>query len=205
MIVLGLTGSIGMGKTTAANQLRSLGVPVHDADATVHRLQAKGGAAVTVIEDAFHGVVFGGEVDRGRLGARVFGNSQALTQLENILHPLVRQEEQRFLRRQRRMRRQVVALDIPLLLETQGDKRVDAVVVVTCPAFLQEQRVMRRHGMTHGKLLEIRRRQMNDADKRRRATVIVQTGIGRRASLRSLIKAVTALRAAPGKPHRSGL
>ena len=196
MIVLGLTGSIGMGKTTAANQLRSLGVPVHDADATVHRLQAKGGAAVTVIEDAFHGVVFGGEVDRGRLGARVFGNSQALTQLENILHPL---------RRQRRMRRQVVALDIPLLLETQGDKRVDAVVVVTCPAFLQEQRVMRRHGMTHGKLLEIRRRQMNDADKRRRATVIVQTGIGRRASLRSLIKAVTALRAAPGKPHRSGL
>jgi dephospho-CoA kinase len=201
MIILGLTGSIGMGKTSAANQLRSLGIPVHDADNAVHRLLKKGGTAVPLVEKAFPGVVFGGVVERTRLGARVFGDPQALKVLENILHPLVRAEERKFLQRANRQGKKIVALDIPLLFETHGDKRVDAVAVVTCPAFLQEQRVMARHGMTHGKLEVIRDRQMSDSEKRRRADFIIPTGSGRRRTLRMLQAAVAALRLV--KPRRS--
>ncbi|OIR00758.1 dephospho-CoA kinase [mine drainage metagenome] len=194
MIILGLTGSIGMGKTTAANLLRRLKVPVHDADDVVHRLLAKGGAAVPLIEAAFPHTVWGGAVDRPRLAARVFGDDHALKTLEAILHPMVRREELAFLRRQRRRRRPVVALDIPLLFETHGEDRCDAVAVVSCPAFLQEQRVMARHGMTHAKLAVIRRRQMADHEKRRRADFVLPTGLGRRLTLRKLRAVLARLR-----------
>ena len=196
MIILGLTGSIGMGKTTAANQLRALGIPVHDADAVVHRLLEKGGAGVPLVAEAFPGVVFGGEVERSRLGARVFGDKASLKRLEEILHPLVRKEERRFLQQARRQRHTVVALDVPLLFETKGEGRVDAVAVLSCPAFLQEQRVMARHGMTHGKLENIRHRQLADFEKRRRADFVIPTGAGRRLSLRKLAKAIATLKAA---------
>ena len=186
MIILGLTGSIGMGKTTAANQLRALGIPVHDADEVVHRLLEKHGVAVPLIKEAFPGVVFGGEVERPRLAARVFGDDVALKKLEDILHPLVREEERRFVQRARRRRLPLVALDVPLLFETGSEKRCDCVAVVSCPAFLQEQRVMARHGMTQGKLEVIRTRQMSDWEKRVRADVIIPSGAGRRTSLRKL-------------------
>lgn len=201
MIILGLTGSIGMGKSTAANMVRALGIPVHDADDVVHRLTSKGGKAVSLIEAAFPHTVWGGAVDRARLGARVFPDKQALKLLESILHPLVHEEERRFLQRCRRQRKKVVALDIPLLFETHGEGRCDAVAVLSCPAFLQEQRVMARHGMTHNKLEVIRHRQMSDWDKRRRADFVIPTGSGRRKTLVKIKAAVAALKLA--RPKRS--
>jgi dephospho-CoA kinase len=182
-----------MGKSTAARQMRALGIPVHDADAAVHRLLAKGGAAVGPIGRAFPQVIRDGAVDRGRLGARVFGDDAALGRLERILHPLVRRQERRFLQNARRRRLAVVALDIPLLFEVKGDSRVDAVVVVSCPAFLQEQRVLVRPGMTAEKLAAIRGRQMPDWEKRRRADIIIPTGAGRRLALRKLRLALAGL------------
>jgi dephospho-CoA kinase len=199
MIILGLTGSIGMGKSTAASMLRSLGIPVHDADDVVHRLLAKGGKAVPLVEEAFPQTVWGGAVDRPRLAARVFSDKAGLKTLESILHPLVQQEERRFLQRQRRLRRKIVALDIPLLFETGGDKRCVAVAVLTCPAFLQEQRVMARHGMTHNKLDVIRDRQMSDTKKRRRADFIVPTGMGRHLTLVKIKRALLDLQRKAGK------
>lgn len=199
MVILGLTGSIGMGKSTAASQLRRLGVAVHDADATVHRLLARGGRAVPAIAAAFAGVVRDGAVDRQALGARVFGDRPALRRLEAILHPLVRAEEVAFLARAARHRRHLVALDIPLLFESGGQRRCDAVAVVTAPAFLQSQRVLRRPGMTVEKLRAIRAQQMPDAAKRRRADVVIPTGLGYRQSLRRLIQMVTVLRDRSGR------
>lgn len=194
MIILGLTGSIGMGKSTAARQLRRLGVPVYDADAAVHRLLVKGGAAVGAIERAFPQVICDGAVDRRRLGARVFGDAAGLACLEAILHPLVRRQERQFVERARRRRLRIVALDVPLLFEAGGAGRVDAVAVVTCPAFLQKQRVLARPGMTSGKLAAIVGHQMPDWQKRRRADFIIPTGIGFRPALRKLQSAVTLLR-----------
>ncbi len=201
MIILGLTGSIGMGKSTAARQLRRLGFPVHDADAVVHRLLARGGAAVTAIAAAFPGVVRDGVVDRRALGARVFGDPVSLRRLEAILHPLVRQAEHAFLARARRQRRRLVVLDIPLLFETGGQARCDAVAVVSAPPFVQARRVLARPGMTAERLEAIRRSQMADVDKRRRADVIIPTGLGYRPALRALVEVTAALltlpRAAP--------
>ncbi len=193
MIVLGLTGSIGMGKTTAAGQLRALGVAVHDADAVVHRLMAKGGPAVGPIARAFPQAVRDGTIDRGRLGAEVFGNDVALARLEAILHPLVRGRERCFLQRARRRRLRLVALDVPLLFETGAAGRVDTVAVVTCPAFLQRQRVLARPGMTPDKLAAILARQMPAWQKRRHADVVIPTGSGRRLALRKLLEAVKLL------------
>ncbi|HVJ42656.1 MAG TPA: dephospho-CoA kinase [Dongiaceae bacterium] len=180
MIVLGLTGSIGMGKSTAARMFRRLGIPVHDADATVHRLLGKGGAAVPIIAKAFPGTVVAGRVDRPALGAKVFGHPAELRRLEQILHPLVQAETRRFLRRQQARRRKVVVLDIPLLYETGGEKRCDAVIVVTAPRFVQRARVLVRPRMTPERLAEIERQQMPDAEKRRRADFVVETGHGYR-------------------------
>src|SRR5258707_11871345 len=137
MMILGLTGSIGMGKSTAASLLRRLGVPVHDADAAVHRLQAKGGAAVAPIAAAFPDAVKEGKVDRQALGRIVFGDKAALKKLETILHPLVRREEQKFLARARAHRLRLVALDIPLLFETHAEQRCDHVMVVSAPRRVQ--------------------------------------------------------------------
>lgn len=194
MVILGLTGSIGMGKTTAANMLRRLGVPVHDADATVHRLLGRGGAAVPLVEAAFPGVVRDGAVDRAALGRRVFDDPEALRRLEAILHPLVRRAERRFLARSAAARVPIVVLDIPLLFETGAERRCDATIVVTAPRFVQRARVLRRPGMTAARLAAIEARQMPDAEKRRRADFIVRTGRDRRATLRALIRIVRLMR-----------
>lgn len=186
MRVLGLTGSIGMGKSTAAAALRREGVPVHDADAAVHRLLGRGGAAVAAVEAAFPGVTGDGAVDRQALGRRVFGDPAALARLEAILHPLVQRATRRFLARARRARRPLAVLDIPLLFETGGDRRCDAVIVVSAPRFVQRARVLKRRGMTPDRLAGIEGRQMPDAQKRRRADVVVPTGLDRRTALRAL-------------------
>jgi len=197
MKILGLTGSIGMGKSTAAALVRRLGVPVHDADATVHRLLARGGAAVAQIETAFPGVVREGAVDRQELGRRVCGQPAELRCLEAILHPLVRRAETAFLKRHRRYGTPLVVLDIPLLFETGGDRRCDAVAVVSCPAFLQAQRVLRRPGMTDARLAAIRAQQMSDQEKRRRADFVLPSGAGKAPVLRGLKRIVTVLRQTP--------
>jgi len=182
VIVLGLTGSIGMGKSTAASALRQMGVPVHDADASVHCLMNHGGAAVGFIEAAFPGTALNGAIDRNELGRRVYADPAELKRLEAILHPMVRVQEQIFLKTCRRKRVPVAVLDIPLLYETGGEKRCDAIIVVTAPKFLQDQRVLKRPGMSRQRLEEILSKQMPDAEKRKRADFVVQTGLGKRAS-----------------------
>jgi len=194
VIVLGLTGSIGMGKTAAAEAFRRLGVPVHDADRAVHDLLGPGGAAVAAVDAAFPGVVRDGAVDRAALGRRVFGDDAALARLEALLHPLVRKSERRFLRTAARHRRPLVVLDIPLLFETGAERRCDAVVVVSAPPFVQAQRVLRRPGMTRTRLQSILDRQVSDAEKRRRADFVVPTGIGHRFTLRAIKKIVRVAR-----------
>jgi dephospho-CoA kinase len=186
MKVIGLTGSIGMGKTTAAHLFRRRGVPVYDADRAVHGLSAKGGRAVPAIARAFPGVVMDGAVDRKKLGALVFQDGKALKKLESILHPLVAEQRQAFLRRMRARRERVVVLDIPLLFETGNERLADVIVVVSAPAFLQTARVMRRPGMSAEKLAGILSHQMADGDKRRRADLVVRTGAGKRAALRQI-------------------
>lgn len=193
MIVLGLTGSIGMGKSTATTTFRRLGIPVFDADAAVHRLQARGGRAVAPIGAAFPGSVAHGRLDREALRRAVLGDPTALKRLERIVHPLVRDEERRFLARARREGRRLVVLDVPLLLETGGDKRVDQVVVVSAPAAVQAVRVLRRPGMTAERLASIRARQMPDAQKRRRADVVVPTGLSRRFAQATIVRLVRRL------------
>ncbi|HVM85467.1 MAG TPA: dephospho-CoA kinase [Candidatus Binatia bacterium] len=194
MIILGLTGSIGMGKSTAATVLSQMGIAVHDADRNVHRLMAKGGAAVERIAAAFPGVVKDGAVDRGALGKRVFGDTAALNRLEAILHPMVQAAERAFLAEARRRRCPVVVLDIPLLYETRGENRCDAVIVVTAPQFIQSLRVLRRKGMTPERLKDIVMRQMPDAEKRKRADFVVPTGLGKRQSRTALLHVVKKLK-----------
>lgn len=176
MIVLGLTGSIGMGKSTTAKMFREAGVPVHDSDETVHRLYA--GRAVPLIDAAFPGTVVEGAVDRTRLGAAVLGNSDALKRLEAIVHPLVRADADAFVERHRQDGADVVLLDIPLLFETGGEARVDRIVVVSAPADVQRERVMARPGMTEEKFAAILAKQVPDAEKRRRADFVIETGKG---------------------------
>ena len=203
MIILGLTGSIGMGKSTAANMLRRLGVPLFDADAVVHRLLAPGGAAVRQVEAAFPGVRNDlGGIDRQRLGQRVFGQPEALRRLEAILHPMVRIAEKGFVARARGRREPLVVLDIPLLFETGGTGRCDFVLVVSAPPRLQRARVMRRPGMSAGRFAGIMRAQLPDAEKRRRADFVVVTALSRRATLRQLGAIVAQLRHR-GSPRRA--
>jgi dephospho-CoA kinase len=207
VVILGLTGSIGMGKSTAAKMLRQMGVPVYDADAAVHRLQAPGGIALPPIEAAFPGVVKAGVLDRQALGARVFGNKEALRRLEAIVHPLVAREQRRFVRRAAMNREPLVVLDIPLLFEGLGERRVDGVLVVSAPAFLQRQRVMARPGMTAEKFAGILKQQVPDSLKRRKATVVIPTGLGLSPTRAALTKAVRTLtkkqgRSWPSNPWR---
>ncbi|RWA58239.1 dephospho-CoA kinase [Mesorhizobium sp.] len=176
MIVLGLTGSIGMGKSTTAKMFAEAGVPVHDSDETVHRLYA--GKAGPLVEAAFPGTTDAGVVDRARLGARVLGDAVALKRLEAIIHPLVRADADAFLARHRAAGAPLAVLDIPLLFETGGRDRVDKVVVVTAPAEVQRARVLARPGMSEAKLAAILAKQVPDADKRRQADFIVDTGQG---------------------------
>jgi dephospho-CoA kinase len=195
VIVLGLTGSIGMGKSTAASMLRRLGVKLFDADAVVHRLLGPGGAAVAPVESLFPGVRDEtGAIDRRRLGARVFGDPAALRRLEAILHPMVRQAERRFVAQARGRRESLVVLDIPLLYETGAPERCDYVLVVSAPARIQRERVMRRPGMTESRFASILRAQMPDREKRRRADFVVPTGLGRGLTFRRLRRVVADLR-----------
>lgn len=207
MKVLGLTGSIGMGKTTAVLLLRRLGVPVHDADAAVHRLLSAGGAAVAAVEAAFPGVTREGAINRRALGTRVFTDPAAMARLEGILHPMVRRDSAGFLRRARRRGAMLAVLDVPLLFEVGRERECDATAVVSAPAFVQRARVLARPGMTRRRFAEIKARQMPDAEKRRRADYIVPTGLGRRVTLRCLIGVLKDMRrrAAKGRRRRRSL
>ena len=176
MIVLGLTGSIGMGKSTTATMFREAGVPVHDADETVHCLYS--GAAAPLIEARFPGVVTDGTVDREKLAKIVLGNTEAIRALEKIVHPLVRQASQEFLESNREAGTPIVVLDIPLLFETAGEGRVDKIVVVSAPADVQRERVLARPGMSVEKFEAILARQVPDAEKRKRADFVIDTGQG---------------------------
>ncbi|NNE82377.1 MAG: dephospho-CoA kinase [Alphaproteobacteria bacterium] len=196
MFVLGLTGSIGMGKSTAATMLRRLGVPVHDSDATVHHLLATDPQVRAEIAARFPGVVDGGTVDRQALGAVVFADPVARKDLEAILHPRVRAAARRFLRDQARWGTPLVVLDIPLLYETGGEANVDAVLVVTAPAFLQARRVLSRPGMSRERFSGILSSQISDTEKRRRGDYIVETGLGKAYTYRRLQQLVRLLRAA---------
>ena len=199
MVIVGLTGSIGMGKSTAARMLRQMGVPVYDADAAVHAVQAPGGPALAPIEAAFPGVVRNGVLDRQALGARVFGNKEALRRLEAIVHPLVGRRQKAFLRRAARQGVKMVVLDIPLLFEGLGERRMDAVMVVSAPGFLQRARVMARPGMSAERFAGILRQQVPDAIKRRKADVVLPTGLGLAPTRLALTRAVAALRQRQGR------
>jgi dephospho-CoA kinase len=179
MRVIGLTGGIGMGKSTAADVFRRARIPVFDADRAVHALEAKGGRAIGPIAAAFPGVVKDGVLDRAGLRARVLADPVALGRLEAILHPLVREQERAFLARARRAGRRVAVLDIPLLFETGAEGRVDRVLVVSAPAAVQAARLRRRRKMQPGEISAILARQLPDREKRRRADFVVPTGLSR--------------------------
>lgn len=190
MLVLGLTGSIGMGKSTTSAMFQAEGVPVYDSDAAVHALYAVGGAAVAPVAEAFPGVVVDGAIDRAKLSAAVVGKSEALAKLEAIVHPLVGAHRIGFFEEAQARGQDIVVLDIPLLFETGGEKKVDKVVVVSAPANVQRERVLTRPDMTPEKFEAILARQTPDAEKRARADFVIDTGQGldhARAQVRDLV------------------
>lgn len=195
MIILGLTGSIGMGKTTASTMFAEAGVPVYSADDAVHQLYS--GRAAPLIEAAFPGTVANGTVDREKLSAAVIGKPEALKKLEAIVHPLVREEEEAFLRAAKAQGAAIALVDIPLLFETGGEQRVDRIVVVSAPADIQRARVLARPGMTAEKLDAILARQLPDAEKRARADFVLDTS-GSFDNLRQQI--TTIIQKLSGKP-----
>jgi len=191
MRIIGLTGSIGMGKSTTMQLFAEQGVPVYDADAAVHAVYA--GAAVPVVEAAFPGTTADGKVDRQKLSAKVLGNPEALKKLEQIVHPMLGAHRQQFLADAEKSGAPIAVLDVPLLFETGGEKRVDAVVVVSAPAEMQRARVLARENMTQEKLDAILARQTPDAVKRRRADFVVDTSSGIepvRAQIRDILTKV---------------
>jgi dephospho-CoA kinase len=203
MILVGLTGSIGMGKSTTAQMFADEGTPVYDADAAVHALYAPGGAAVAPIEAAFPGVTGPGGVDRAKLSHRVVGKPDALKRLEAIVHPLVAQSRGAFFEEARAKGADIVVLDIPLLFETGGERAMDAVVVVSAPAEIQRARVLGREGMDEAKLDAILARQIADAEKRARAHFVVDTGQGLDRA-RSQVRAILATLRSDGVPKLAG-
>jgi dephospho-CoA kinase len=204
VIILGLTGSIGMGKSNAAATLRRLGVRLFDADAEVHRLLGPGGEAVGLVEAGFPGVRGeAGGIDRRRLGQLVFRDPPALRRLEAILHPMVRRAERRVVAQARARRERLVVLDIPLLFESGGVERCHFVLVVSAPLRLQRERVMRRPGMSKARFADILRAQMPDREKRRRADFVIATALGRGVTFRRLKAIVRTLRRGElPRPHR---
>ena len=196
MHILGLTGSIAMGKSTAATMLRRMGVPVHDSDAAVHALTQPGGAAIPQITTAFPDLAAGNGINRQALSQRAFDDPAVLRKLEQILHPMVRAETARFLKQHRARRAKLVVLDVPLLLETGGEKRCHAVAVVSAPRMVQLERVLSRPGMSLRKLQGIEARQMPDIEKRKRADFVIPTGLGRRVAWAALQKAMRKMRGA---------
>lgn len=177
-LVIGLTGSIGMGKSATARMFAGLGIPVYDADEAVHMLYAKGGAAVPAIAKAFPEAVRNGEVVRDVLAERVAGDKAAFAKLESIVHPLVAKMRDEFLAKARGERAELAVLDVPLLFESGGEKDVDAIVVVSAPEKVQSARVLARPGMTRERLMVIRARQVPDAEKRAKADFVIDTGKG---------------------------
>lgn len=194
MKIIGLTGGIGMGKSTAAAAFKRARIPVYDADRAVHRIQAKGGRAVKAIEAAFPGTTVDGAVDRSRLREVVLNDRAALTRLERIIHPLVQIEERAIVARARRAGKPAVVLDIPLLFETHADKRVDTVMVVSAPKPVQIHRVSLRRKMSRADIEAVINRQMPDAEKRRRADIVVRTGLSRYQTQRALRLFIRTLR-----------
>ena len=193
MIVLGLTGSVGMGKSATAQMFVDEGVPVFDADAAVHRLYE--GEAVPLIAAAFPGAVVAGRVDRERLSREVVGNEKAFARLEAIIHPLVRKAREEFLAAARAAGAGVAVLDIPLLFETGGEREVDKIVVVSAPAPVQKDRVLSRTGMTEAKFSAILAKQMPDSEKKKRADFVVDTSQGfdaARAEVRTILRSLAA-------------
>jgi dephospho-CoA kinase len=199
MIVLGLTGSVGMGKSTTANMFAEEGVPVFDADAEVHHLYD--GEAAKLIEAVFPGTTVDGRVDRERLAAQVFGDPQALARLELVVHPFVRSAEKAFLTDAAAKGANVAVLNIPLLLETGADKLVDAVLVVTAPADVQRSRIFARPNMTEEKFKAMLSRQMDDSEKCRRADFVIDTSRGLEAA-RAEVRKVLRQLVEKGKPAR---
>lgn len=190
-LIVGLTGSIGMGKTETAKMFARLGVPVYDADAAVHALYAKGGAAVASIGKAFPGAVTAGAVDRAALMQRLKGDEAAFKRLEAIVHPLVLEARRAFLDEASARGEKVVVLDIPLLFETGGGKDMDAVIVVSAPAEVQRKRVLERPGMTVEKFAAILARQVPDAEKRAKADFVIETDKGLEQAFQD-VKTITA-------------
>lgn len=191
MFRLGLTGSIGTGKSATANMLRELGMPVHDADATVHALYA--GRAAPLIGEAFPGTVTDGVVDRRKLAAALDGKAERFRRLEALVHPLVREEEEQAIAAARRKGNRLIVLDVPLLFETMGENRCDAVLVTTVSPAIQKSRVLARPNMTEELFHALLKRQMPDAEKRRRAHAILETGRGfpaARSDLQALLRAL---------------
>jgi len=204
MVIIGLTGSVGMGKSTAADMFRAMRIPVCDSDALVHGFMGPNGQALPAIGDAFPGVVGENGVDRAALGQIVFNDTAALRRLEGILHPMVWNAQEKFLRSATMAGNELAVLDVPLLFEGKTDRRCDVVVVVTAPAFLQRQRVMRRPGMTEERFQGTLAHQMSDFEKRKRADFVVQTGLGRHVTFMALKAIVADARALTPRKWRPG-
>ncbi len=203
MLIIGLTGSIGMGKSTTANFFREAGLPVHDADQAVHELYES--KAVPFIEEAFPNSVNAGKVDRNALFSQVSNNPDAMKQLEAIIHPLVKQHRDDFIIQVAKAGTRAVVLDIPLLFEIGADKDCDVVVVVTAPEFVQKQRVMARKGMTEARFQTILKKQMPDSQKRKRAHFIIDTGRGLEAAKRQVNDVLCSIMAIPGHKFQGKL
>lgn len=194
MIVLGLTGSIGMGKSTAAKMLRMMGVPVQDSDKAVHDALKKGGAAFDAVSKLFPKAITKGDIDRKKLGAIVFSDKAELKKLESILHPVAREKQLDFIRAMRTKGKKIVVLEIPLLFETGADERVDAIITVSAPPTIQKRRVMKRPNMTEEKFKSILDSQIPDAEKRARSDFVVDTGMGAAWTFRQLKNIVMEIR-----------
>lgn len=205
MIILGLTGSIGMGKTMASDGFKRFGIPVHNADRAVHAMMCEGGEAVRAMAALFPAAVRRGNVDRQMIAQEVFADAKALNRIEGVLHPLVRLRERKFLSQCARQGRGMVVLDVPLLFETKGEERCDGIITVSAPAFVQHQRVLQRPGMTLARFQSILTRQVPDAEKRKRSDFIVLTGLSRHFSLIQIQKIVRLTKQWKGKhwPLRS--
>ena len=201
MLIIGLTGSIGMGKSTTAQMFREAGIPVYDADAAVADLYETGGAAVQPLEAAFPGVTKDGAVDREALRQRVLGDDEAMSRLNAIVHPLVGADRVHFFKDAERAGADMVVLDIPLLYETGGDANMDAVVVVSAPPEQQRERVLARPGMTPDRLDAILSRQMHDAEKRARAHFVVDTGRGLEPAREQVAEIIATMRDPQRRPE----
>jgi len=194
MIILGLTGSIGMGKSTVAGMFHHLGFPVQDADKIVHELMGRNGEALAAVKEAFPNVVGDEGVDRQKLGAIVFGNPEKLKALEGILHPLVEKKRQQFLDLSRRQKAEIAILDVPLLFEKKLNASCDVSIVVRAPKIIQRQRVLKRPGMTVEKLNNITAQQMPIDKKIKKADFVIQTGLGKGHTMKEVKEIVALLR-----------